>query len=837
VIEAPSAAFEAEERTRRGARPVLRLRFYPYRFDAGVGEGRGTYTDCHYRDFYRVQVDAGKASATWTGPALATGLAETTSAAPEWTTEGLGYEVELSYRTAATEALLASASWETMVLETEVSLQQYYQVKIEFSQVACYFTDSGAGGGEQLHFTDDAPWAGWFMDSESDEESWVEAVRLAGEYPLAPEWVISGGSLDLQAPVNFSDLVSGSYTAILKDRDGRFDPAGENFLWADYPEWWQGLGLRVYFGYEVSGGVSLIKLYEGQVISWGHRTSVEAGGQVLRQLEIYTEDGLTLARQIPLGAPGEDGKPRPMIHGELVLEATEQSESLPWEPTIREDFETGAWQLSGVITSGDGTFEVTAAAAFQGQYGARAAVSGGSAAAYGQMTLSGATAQAHAALRLRLINSPGSPTALNTRILWLTDSNGAEVLTLSPDELGNLWVRYGSGNWRETDYSLTGNAGKYIAVALGYLAGSAGQALLRLWIDGSQVLDVQDEAMSLLPKTLNFGLINGGAAEAWKIDFDSVEFSNYWYPCWYRLGGKFQDITEVWADNLLIPREVPKISAQQKWLQKMTKKSLAKPGREVGSSNYLALPDQGVIIWDDWTDPPGGQVMARVRADEIKNPVDILAALAEKAGLATDAANLATAKALVDEQYFCKFEDTTVGDALAALGAASLLTIWIEGGQVRCRAPAAIGSPVVSLTAADGQAVETLLDSREIASEVTVRWGWFERNNQLSYTAQNQAMRAWGIYQAQSMELDLSYGNQVGTESAETAKAKADYLINRLGGLLFCNFQGRLNLVRIELGDVVSWQGNNWLVVGKTVNLERPWGVNLKLVRFLGDER
>jgi len=834
MIPAPDAVFAAEEARRVGAQPVLRHRFYPFCYDPGLGEGRGSYTNSHYRQYFGVQADVGAAAAEWVSEALATGQPQEVEVATEWREAGLGYVVSLQWRTAATAEGLAGAAWLDLSNGGTAGLLPYYQLRVTWSQIACYFTDDGAGGSEQLYFADGEPWSGWFVEGEGDEPTWVEAVALTGEYALEPEMVVGGGSLQLEAPLDYSDLVSGAYSVTLKDPEGRYDPLSDNFVWKKQPYWGEGLVLRLYLGYQRGAALSgLLLLYEGWVRRWGpHRTEVGPGGEVSRTLEIYTEDALALARRVPLGTPDEDGRPQPVVHGELLLEAEQAADEQPWEPTREADFETGdTTQLNGVVTANGGTFQALAAAAYRGGFGARAAAAAANAAAYGKLEAAAPSTEGFVALRLRVNARPAEPGDRTTRILGVYGASG-DLFTLYVGSDGKLWLKWG-GVWWETDGNLRLADGNWVRLAVGVKNGPANAGVLRVWLESRVILEKTDQNFSqVYPQGIWFGP-RLTAAESWEMDFDEVEYHNYFYPCWFRVpGGPYQEITEVWVDNLLVPRERPRKS-RRLWHLELAKNWLARAGRGVAAVNYATINERGAVIWSDYLNEPSGQMMVRVVRDAVSTPAEVLASLAAAGGLTVDATRLAELQAATaGETLGCRFESTTVAEALAELAAAALINIWLEQGTLRAAAGEA-GTAVMVLTEADGWASEVVVDTKELVAAVLVKWGWYDRSKSYSYTAVNGELQARG-YGLEQEELDLSWGNPVATDRADTAKAKAEALLARLGGRMEVRFSGRLHLARLELWDRVEWQGELWTVAGKTINFEsRPWGVELTLVRWL----
>jgi hypothetical protein len=110
----------------------------------------------------------------------------------------------------------------------------------------------------------------------------------------------------------------------------------------------------------------------------------------------------------------------------------------------------------------------------------------------------------------------------------------------------------------------------------------------------------------------------------------------------------------------------------------------------------------------------------------------------------------------------------------------------------------------------------------------------------LRYVAEDsQAIAYLGEFES---EIDFSQGQPVVSENSNMAKTKADRLLKRFkAGYSELNLSGSFRLARLELGDVICLNidylrpATNYLITGKTVRMNRPYGVDLTLVKFLGE--
>ena len=142
-------------------------------------------------------------------------------------------------------------------------------------------------------------------------------------------------------------------------------------------------------------------------------------------------------------------------------------------------------------------------------------------------------------------------------------------------------------------------------------------------------------------------------------------------------------------------------------------------------------------------------------------------------------------------------------------------------------------APVRELTDRDGSAVQSTIDQDDLAAKVMVKWGWYDRDPALHWYAENHELLETGLYNQEVEEIDLSYGSPIATAQSMVARAKAITLVGMRGPREVVEFVGRLPLLRLELMDKVRWNAHVWRVMGKSVQLEPPWSVTLKLVRWL----
>ncbi|MBI4643097.1 MAG: hypothetical protein HY743_05065 [Deltaproteobacteria bacterium] len=433
--------------------------------------------------------------------------------------------------------------------------------------------------------------------------------------------------------------------------------------------------------------------------------------------------------------------------------------------------------------------------------------------------------------------------------LGLYNAGGTEQIQLYVGSDFRVHAKNAAGSWKETDWYINQDQGVWLRVSLGLLGANPG--VLKLWVNGNEALTWDGDWSGYNLKGA-FAGPHLAAAEAWEIHTDVWKIFPTFYPQLYRLpGGPYESIGTVYSDGAIkiekpltlppsaSPATTPLVG--QNWGTRYV-------GGTVQSnalSNMTKVPAEGAVIFNDQANPVSGTLFFRARKNNLVHPADqvqeIVAAVGKDGKI--DSPSFAAAKATTpDDTLGCYFEDVAAGDAIRAIVSRCLFLFFMSGNQIKFKAytGAAPSTYEMTLTEADLVGLEPATDMEGMKNYIAAKWAWYERNHRLYYVAKDsQSIAFIGKYDT---ELDFSWGGEVGSDHAGMAKDKADKFLTRAKGarerLLWSGFR---NLMRLEIGDGVLVDSPHmgppviYPIMGMTIRMDPPRGVDLRLVRFLGE--
>lgn len=864
MIPSPNAYFTAQEARKRGAEPVFTFVITPHYFLNGVAAGSGTFTDMTFVSPDRLQVDSDAATASWVSPALQATVEDyPTTVEITFTVNYPGYTVVVEYRTATSSAGLSAASYAAVDSGDEISLYEFYQWKVTWTAYRSQAVDVvGDANSLTAYAIDSEPddYVSYASDSvDGDNAAYIEDVNLAGEFTLARDDVLDNGEVSLDCSSSFGELVAGEHTLVLTNKDHKYSQHHDNFIFAGETQDYQ-KDLIVRMGYRRPGTsiIDSFTLYRGTIMKWGPVSlAVDKKGKLQPLIAtVYTRDIISYLLKRRIGRPASNGDPQPLIYGTYLAEAEELADQALNDPVLSADFEEGTPDdLTSTTTAGSGTVTISADDPYEGDYQCRFNVETDSDKAWGELSSVAAFQGLLATVWLKFSAMPAEPGDKNLVFMRLLFAGGATA-DFYVDNDFRVWMYFGGGYF-ETEWYLNQNDDTWVRVSLGLYAASDG--ILKMWVNGDEVLTYDGDWSGYPGVGLRVGLDKTirplGTSGGWQLDTDNWELTSGWEPQVYKIfGGPFTQIGTVYQDAAVM-------------VAKPVSRSFTTPytatswwGYRPGPGNWTtynftgAVPSSAATFTKDlvngaiifaYPQEVGGTVLARVTANDLTHPVDIIEALLTEAGVESyiDSTSFAAAKAaLPDDSLACRFEDVSVTDAIKEICDKCLLHCVVDAGEVKLL-PYSGAAPTSADLVVDKSmlsSIETTVDHSEMWDRVAVRWGWHDRNKRLRYEADYPEAPA--ELRDIEQEIDLTWGQMVATENAGMAKEKADRLLTRHKlQQEVVEASGVLSLARLELGDVVeldsAFYGDPWYyrVYGKRLSMSPPYGVDLVLMRHLGE--
>ena len=860
-----SADYIAYEAQKIGATPAVRATFLPYLWLPGVNAD-GTFAHCAYVAPDRIQADSGGFSGGyWISPVLTANMQVDTSPAKlSWTWNTVGYALLIYYRAADDETALAAASWTLVNEGGTVQIAPFYQFKLTLEGFRAWAVDASGDADDFTAWAVDVAGVeaeqGYAVEDPNvpgDLLTYIEALILTGEYTIIRD-IEQAGSLTMEAPRAFDDLVAGSHSGLLlNNRQGTFD---EDLVWTPAPFFspgkssfflhgqdWYDLNLRIDFGWSKEGFLAApfledpmfkerfteyLTLFLGRVKKWGPVTRAVGSAN---NVEVYAVDYISDCLQKRICLPAADGTPNPLTFGEFLCKGEAVA---GWSPApvdrsayfAADDYS----ELNSVIQSGSGAASLITPG-INGARAFRAQVSTAHDVAMGSIKLP-ADGETFITGTMRFTSVPGtihSGDMIPMMVLGASGTIGVSspfLPSFTPD-----------GSMYEGKCNVYAYEGVPLSFALWVNPASPGN--VRFWLNGEEVFTNDYATWPLdIPSELRFGAWLGDSSEVWTVDFENIEVRSHYYNNAFRVtGSPFASIGPVYIDNVGQPDSKP-VDA---FTQTLTR-----------------FPEYGMVQFTS-TDPafkPSGEVMFRVVEHAGgRHALAILEALIAEAGLTDyiDAPSLAAAYLAVPEDIInARFDGSapaktgpkdyaTLGipaaDAVKEICSRMLYWFFMDAGKIKIvpytgTAPV---DPVLALTASNKWENTQTIDLENQNAFVSAVYGWYDRNSSLFCLA--GAQDAGG----QGTSLYYSWGGPVCCENRVVVQAKVDLLLK------FLSAQDRIDPVtmtllgaRLELmTDTVSLRdellndaAQNYRVARKEVGLDKGGRTTtLQLIRFLGE--
>ena len=843
------------------AQPVFFFTFLPHYFPTGVAPASGTFVNMSFIAPGRLQVDEGAGYASWTSPTLKALVGYLpTPVTPAWDLNSPGFENLVEYRTAATEALLADAAWATLVNGVEVSLNRYYQWRVTWVTFRgwAYDTEEEAAASDAAACALDAadpedPFESFAADTAFEgTAAYIETVRFSGIFEIDQADIKDPGSFVEECPGNLGDLVAGDHTLILGNRDNKYSPLHANFIFGG-EENWKKKHLLIEMAYRLPTGVLTERLvfYEGIIQSWGPAPHLvdEKGKLQEHAVTVYTRDIISDLMDLKIGTPGANGKPAPLVLGEVFRQADQLADETLGDPDAAADFESGDTEsLAGVDSSSGGIVSVESTDPIDDGYYFHTEISAASAFAKGRLDLAIAGNEVLFTALMRFGTLPQTPVDKNMNFMGLYNAAGTEIFQLFVGSDFRVYA-YAAGEYKETEWYVNRDVGVIKIASIAVSGAAAGT--IKIFLNSNEVLTWDADWSALSIKGGYIGPHNGGAAEAWIIDSDAWQIFPNWWPQLYRVpGGPYESIGTVYVDGAL------KVGAQPLYTN-MNRRGLRYGGGSVPvafvggitqTTGVEKFPEYGALAFTDYANKVSGTVTAYFRKNDVTHPVDAVRAILAakgKEGYLDETAAAAAKTATPDDMIAGYFDNVTMGDAIKALSSTCIFSLFRSQNMIKIMAYTGIAPTAydLELVAANHQGVAPAINEEGMKNQVFVKYGQYDRNYRLSYTAKDEASIAYhDIYDT---EIDLSWGSgMVGTDNGAMAIRNAQKLLRRLvgGQLIMDETPSTLMLMRLQVGDVVRVNSPAisvpvlMNVAKKTVNCNTPKGVRLLLRKFLGEE-
>lgn len=816
-----SDAYKAAEAQKVSALPVALFTLKAFPHATGVGAGQGTFVNCAFVAPDRVQTDVLPAS--WTSEVLVADLGRYPAAVVFTVLENPpGFYPLAEFRSAPTTALLAAAAWSPVASGDTVYYQAFYQWRYTWTGFRAWAVEDPAdtAGGLAAYAVEDPddPYASYASDTLNypDRQAYFAAALFLGDYPLPLSHIMDGGEVAADLSTAFGQVVTGDHTLILDNRHGRYSSRKSTFIWPS-PTAWKGKELVGELGFIRPGGggriIDAVTVWRGLLYEWGRleRGMGDGGKLEAHNIALYSKGLLADLLEKPLGAADADGMANPLFYGQYLAQADQVQGWTPFPPEVSLDFEAGnLYELDHIFLSG-GLLEVTDVDPEAGLYSLRSRLTGANQQAYGTKSLHSPSNTLFFRQKWRWKEAPASPADSNLKFLQVFNAAGSLVFYCTVNAAGKV-VAWLNGATKETDWALE----PFLGLGVGLVLAITSTKVL-LWVNNDQVLKWTEVSPGQV-QTVSLGLNCGATAETWEVLIDQAEAGPQYLEQAYRVGGgPFRSLGTIYIDGV------------------------------TRTANVDRYPEYGVVNFTDGANEVSGQVEVWVDKDDKTHFADqiqdLIEVQANRLGF-LDAVVLAAAKAATPEYVTaCRFDDTTIGEALNALGKANLLNIIEDHGVIKVipyvgTPPAASG---LELRSDQGQlkAVSQAIKSDDRKNRVVVQYGRGGSTVGLSEIAQDLADIAENGEKAET--LDLSFGQPVATNNRTMARLVVQRLFLRLAACRdVMEAVSWLEAARAELGDGVGIFDDFILdalqvygLFGKRLPLGPVWRSNLTLIDFL----
>jgi len=872
MLTSPSAEWTTYEGLSIGATPSIRISILSYHWPNGVNDN-GSFIHTYFlipdriESFDTVEGDGQPfTGGIWESETIQSNIQVASSPAVlTWDWNCPGFTMTLYFRGAATAAELVTASYTAVSQGGSINITPYYQFKLTLEAYRAWAYDS-APNSFTAYATDSPgdttnPLQGYACDvnHSKDRDTYIEDVELLGEFTLAED-IEEAGSITLEVPKSFDELVAGSYDGLLlnnRQMDGitpapLYSPSKSSFFLTGQE--WYGKMIKVALGW-YKGGASpwfdrdwtdFLTLYQGVISKWGPAgIGVDDDGAVGDvTVEVYAEDFITKKLNQRICLPNADGSPNPYIAGEFLLKA---ERVVGWSPaSVMKSayFENNNYnELDQLVVGNGGTFEIVTPG-ITGNHAFRTVADATDTAqyAYGAIAAS-SSSEIFITGSIRFSVVPATYIDKNTKFLKIVNSSGSSQLYLAINSDGTIYCSLG-GN---TEFNIAGYT--EVPLSFGVWFKAATNGFVKIFINGDEVLSYAGDLAAYSIDKVRLG-VDVTTSETWTIDFDDIEIRSKYYDQAFQVAGwPFDNIGPVYVDNVAQPDS----KVVGSYTQTLTK-----------------YPQYGMVQFNspDLSPSPGydpdfnlsGEVLIRAIEHVVgRHPLAVIEDLIDLAGLSSyvHATALAAAYAAVPNDIcHCHFEGgkrenrfglndianlgIPIMDCLIEICSRYLYWIFVDAGQIKI--VPYTGTPpsgsVKTLTSADLYEAQQTLDLESISDFVTAIYGWNSRNPSLFYVAGTQETGGEG------QGLDFTWDSPVCCEDRAIVKSKADLLLK------FLSVHERLEPVRmnlagarLELLDPVSVNIptlhdtiTNYWVTRKEISLNPDdYTVSLQLMRYQGE--
>ena len=855
------------EAIKHGVIPIIKATISPYYYPSGI-TAAASYVNASYVAPGRAEVMFGIGSASWTSlPRLTTNPGPATIT---WKENTAGYVLIMYWRTADSASALASAAWSSLSQNEEIDLEAYYQFMATWAGFRCWASDVGATDDGSFAYAEDSPgnidfYQGYAVDGV-EGASYIEALVATGVYDITPD-IEGAGTLTLEAPKQFDELVAGSHSGFLLNNRHLdpftglpaplYSPRKSSFIFADDTAWY-GKKINIEVGFQgFDGSKNTILAFIGRLVKWGPIMRAMSSNTIQpTTCALYALDWISDLLNQRVAMPAEDGTPRPLTYGEFFLNAQAivgWSPDIPLKTAVFEDDNFN--ELDHLLASGGGTISLITPGLTK-NWAMECGVTGANQVAAGQMDLPGAAGELFVTGNLRVQALPGTLTAYNCDILRFLNSAGATLFNITFDATGAIYSPLtNTGSTGANQFNILPYLRQKIPFAMWLRQGNPGFAAV--WVNGSQVLSFAGDTSSLSPTSFIFGAMTKAATESWTVDYDDIQAYNRYYDNAFQVfGGPFAAIKEVQIDGIAQPDTQTVVDNSTNYTQTLTR-----------------FPQFGMVQFQS-TDPqfktPSKVDMRVVMNPGGMHPVDVIQALLTLAGVSSyiDASSFTAAKvATPSDLIHARFEDKTnnstlsnqrqglvdytnigltVADAIKEVASRCLYFCFVDAGQIKLIPYTGIppSTPILALNESAIFEADPTIDMDTLVTYVGVTYGAYATNPSLFYTAGKFTPDGQGA------SLDFTWASPVASEAYDMVKYKADLLLK------FLSAQERLDPVRmnlagmrLELMDQVSVYDSflmdvpvTYWLMRKEIQLDAPHlasgsnrEVDLQLMRFLGE--
>lgn len=321
------AAYLQEEARYRGAKPRVKAVLSPFELDYGLAPGSGEFVQTVYggEPGTLAMGDGYFTSGSWISPIIQPFSPYLDEAVPSWETAAGHMDVEIGFRGGETADGLAQKPFASLAPGQDISLAQYFQVKVNFQETirAWALDDAGQTDNFSAYAADVTPDSS-FESYASDGPGCLTGFSLAGRLTLPEQGIIDPGALQVELARDFSELRAADHALVLDNRLGQWlKRPGNAYL--------QGLDLTqkqlaLYHGWELADGtVTWQQLYQGVV---QRLAGMAHGWSQQHRVRLESQDAVAAGLKRMVGAPSDMGERRPFMRGTYLAQG-EMTQVIP----------------------------------------------------------------------------------------------------------------------------------------------------------------------------------------------------------------------------------------------------------------------------------------------------------------------------------------------------------------------------------------------------------------------------------------------------------------------------------------------------------------------------